>query len=155
MIVIIMIQTNLFVQLLKKENVFKMIFLFLLYTIVPLLEVILIVWLGDFFGVYLILGLASAIGLFGAAVTLLSINWTINSLRRKIREGIYPGREFVNIAGIIIRGILLITPGFVTGFLGFLLFLPFLRTSVGRFITRKLDPTFKEIYEYMKLEELK
>jgi UPF0716 protein FxsA len=150
-----MMQTNLFIPLLKKDNVYKALFVFLLAAFLFLCEVFLIVYLGDSFGVYLILGITAATGLFGVLVALFKMNSTVNALKKKINEGVYPGREFIKLAGIMIGGLLFVLPGLITDVIGFLLFLPFLRTAVGRFATKRLNSTFKEIYEYMKLEELK
>ena len=67
---------------------------------------------------------------------------------------IHPGKEFMNIMGIFAGGILLLTPGFITDFLGLLLFMPFFRLAVGGFITLRMEKQLQEVYEYLRLYEL-
>ncbi|MBN1412498.1 MAG: FxsA family protein [Spirochaetales bacterium] len=149
-----MIQTSIFISLLKKETLAKILLLFLLYTLIPLIEIFLLMYLGDFFGVYFMLGLAAATGFFGVLIALFELNKTISVLKRKIKDGIYPDKEFINLAGVLIGGLLLISPGLITDSLGFLMFIPPIRMAIGKIITKRMDKTFKEIYEYLKLYEM-
>ena len=75
-------------------------------------------------------------------------------LKDKVKQGVYPGKEFVTISGVLAGGILLLTPGFITDFFGFMLFVPLFRNLIGRMITRRMQKQLKEIYEYLKLYEL-
>jgi len=82
------------------------------------------------------------------------IRRTLDRLRAKIRQSQYPGREFVDLAGILVSSVLLLTPGFLTDFAGFLLLIPFFREALGRAIAKRLDKSFKEVYEYLRLYDL-
>ncbi|HET6485370.1 MAG TPA: FxsA family protein, partial [Spirochaetia bacterium] len=75
----------------------------------------------------------------------------LDRLKARIRESAYPGKEFVDLVGILIGSLLLLTPGFVTDVVGYLLLLPFLRDRLAKVIARKLDSHFREVYEYLKL----
>jgi UPF0716 protein FxsA len=132
----------------------KVLFLFLLYSLLPLGEIIIILFIGDALGKYFTLTVAASTGLVGVMVALAQLRTVTDSLRRKIQDGVYPGQEFMGMAGILAGGVLLLTPGFITDTLGFLLFLPFLRNAVGRLITRRMESQLKEVYEYLKLYEL-
>lgn len=137
-----------------KDLLFKLILVLLLYSLVPLAEIFLFIYLGELIGNYLVLTLAAVAGMGGALIAIGQARKTIERLRAKIRRGKYPGREFVDLAGIIVGGILLITPGFMTDLFGYLLMIPALRDLLGGFITRKLDRNFKELYEYLRLSSL-
>lgn len=137
-----------------KDLLFKLILVLLLYSLVPLAEIFLFIYLGELIGNYLVLTLAAVAGMGGALIAIGQARKTIERLRAKIRQGKYPGREFVDLAGIIVGGILLITPGFMTDLFGYLLMIPALRDLLGGFITRKLDRNFKELYEYLRLSSL-
>ena len=54
---------------------------------------------------------------------------------------------------MLAASILLLTPGFITDTLGFLLFVPSVRNALGRWVLRKTRTDLKELYEYLKLEE--
>jgi hypothetical protein len=75
-------------------------------------------------------------------------------LRARIRRHEYPGTEFVDLAGILMGSILLLTPGFITDFVGFLLMIPFFRRFLGRAVTRRMDRSLHEVYEYLQLSDL-
>ena len=120
----------------------------------PILEIFLILYLGGKLGNYLTLALAASTGLVGVLVALTRLRETVTRLRAKIRAGEYPGHEFVEVAGLLCGGVMLLTPGFFTDFFGFLLFVPVVRNRVGRLITNRADAELKEIYEYLKLYDL-
>ena len=142
------------IKVVGKDLLFKLILLFLLYSLVPLSEIFLFIYLGDLIGNYLVLTLAAVAGLAGALIAFRQVQETMERVRAKIRGGKYPGREFVDLAGIIVGGVLLITPGFITDACGYLLMIPALRGLLGGFITRTLDRNFKELYEYLRLSLL-
>ena len=137
-----------------KDLLFKLILLLLIYSLVPLAEIFLFIYLGELIGNYLVLTLAAVAGMAGALIAGSQTRKTVERLMEKIRRGKYPGREFVDLSGIIVGGILLITPGFMTDVCGYLLLIPALRDRLGGFIARKLKRNFKELYEYLRLSSL-
>jgi UPF0716 protein FxsA len=149
-----MTEIRFIVKLLDRDFVFKLIFILLLYSLVPLAEIFLFLYLGDLVGNYLILVIAAMTGLIGVLIALRQVQKILSRLKVKIRRGEYPGREFVNLSGILAGSLFLLTPGFITDFLGFLLLVPPIREALGRLIARKLDGKLKEVYEYLRLYDL-
>jgi UPF0716 protein FxsA len=149
-----MTEFRLFFKLLDKDFLFRLIFLFLLYSLVPLSEIMLFLYLGDLVGKYFILALAAVAGLLGVLIALGQVRSTLSGIKKKIRAGEYPGKEFMDLAGILIGSIFLLTPGFITDFLGFLLLVPPIRDGLGRLFVRRLDKRFKEVYEYLRLYDM-
>ena len=123
----------------------------LLYSLVPLAEIFLFLALGNLIGNYLTLALAAVAGVAGALLALGQVQRTQAKLRAKIRKGGYPGREFADLAGMLAGGLLLITPGFITDLLGYGLMVPFFREALGKAIVKKLDRSFRDVYEYLRL----
>ncbi len=134
-----------------KTFVTKVLVLALLYSLVPLAEIFLLIYLGDRIGNYITLALAAATGLAGMLIALRSFQKNLTALKEKIRKGVYPGEEFINVAGILVGAILLLTPGFITDCLGLLLFVPGIRQAVGALVLRATGTSMKELYEYLKL----
>jgi UPF0716 protein FxsA len=149
-----MTEFRLVFKFLDKDFLFKLIFITLLYSIVPIAEILLFIKLGELIGAYLVLAIAALVGLFGVLLALRQIRITLAALKAKIRKGEYPGKEFVDLAGIVVGSVFLLTPGFITDFFGFLLLISPLRGAFGRFIARRLDSRFAEIYEYLRLYDL-
>ena len=138
----------------ERDFITELHFLMLLYSLLPLSEIVVLLFIGDHLGKYFTLTCAASTGLLGVLVALSQLRAATGSLREKVRGGVYPGSEFVSIAGVLIGGILLLTPGFITDVLGFMLLFPGLRDVIGRLITRRMDKQLKELYEYLQLYEL-
>jgi UPF0716 protein FxsA len=149
-----MVKTNFLLKLFRRGFIIKLLLLTLLYMLLPLTEIFIIMYMSDYFGQFLLLGLAASTGLLGVLIALIQVNKTLFSLKEKINKGEYPGREFIILAGILVSSLLLITPGFITDLLGFFMLVPFFRNEIGKFITGKIDKTLREIYEYLRLYEL-
>jgi UPF0716 protein FxsA len=144
-------QAKFFVQFLDRTFITKLLILALLYSLLPLAEIFLIIYLGERIGNYFTLALAACTGLIGMLFALRGFQKNLALLKEKIKKGVFPTEEFIALTGIFAAGILLLTPGFVTDLMGFLLFIPVIRSALGRFIIRVTRANFKELYEYLKL----
>jgi UPF0716 protein FxsA len=140
-------------RLLDRTFVTKLLILGLLYSLIPLGEIFLLIYLGSRIGVYISLALAAFAGLIGMLAALKELRKNLESLRRKARTGQLPVQEFVNLTAILAASVLLLTPGFITDTMGFLLFVPAIRDAWGRWVLAKTRTDLKELYEYLKLEE--
>lgn len=94
---------------------------------------------------------ASGIGLL--ALTMNSISRLNRQLRKNIRKGIYPEREFASVGGVIIAGLFFLFPGALTNAIGLLLLLPPFRVISGKMVTRSQQARLQETYEYLKIQE--
>lgn len=149
-----MLHGNIFLKIIKQNLLVKVLFLSLVYSVIPLTEIILLFILGTYVGSEIILLCAAFTGVVGVLIIVLQIQITLKRLKIKIKKGEYPGKEFISITGVLVGAIFLLTPGFITDFLGFLLFIPIFRNKIGTFITKKLESRLKDIYEYLKLYEI-
>ena len=140
-------------KFLEKDFIAKLLLLILLYSLLPLSEVILLLYMGGVFGKYLTLACAASTGLFGVLMASYQFRTVLNALKAKVKQGEFPEKEFVSIVGILVGGVLLLTPGFITDMFGFILFVPPFRNMIGRFITKRMEKQLKEVYEYLKLYE--
>jgi UPF0716 protein FxsA len=144
-------QAKFILRFLDRTFITKLLILALLYSLLPLAEIFLIIYLGDRIGNYFTLALAAFTGLLGMLFALRGFQKNLHLLKDKIKEGVFPTEEFITLTGIFAAGILLLTPGFITDLLGFSLFIPVIRSALGRFIIRVTRANFKELYEYLKL----
>jgi UPF0716 family protein affecting phage T7 exclusion len=60
-----------------------------------------------------------------------------------VNQGVLPGRELSDGAAILVSGAFLISPGFITDTLGFLLLIPAVRDVVYRNINKRLSGRVK------------
>ncbi len=150
----LMVNVSVILRFFDRSFIIKLLMLALLYSLVPLSEIFLLIYLGGIIGNYLTLALAASTGLIGMLFALLEFQKNLSLLKQKIKDGIYPGMEFITLTGVLAGGLLLLTPGFITDLLGFSLFIPIIRNSAGKFFISKTKDSFKEIYEYLKLYDL-
>src|SRR3989338_4621809 len=102
-------------------------YLFLLFTIVPALELIVIIRVGAQIGAINTLILLILIGVTGAYMARLQGFQVLNSIQRDLEKGILPTEDMLDGFIILCGGILLLTPGFLTDVVGLLFLFPFSR----------------------------
>jgi UPF0716 protein FxsA len=139
---------------LERDQLFKIILALAIYALVPLAEIFLFIYLGDLIGNYLVLVMAAVAGIAGMLVVIGQLRGARERLKARIAQGKYPGRQYVELAGIIVAAVLLITPGFITDCAGYLLLIPAVRRATGRLVVKKLQRSFREIYDQLRLSAL-
>ena len=113
-------------------------FLIFLFTIIPIVELALLIKIGQIWGLRNTLLLVILTGILG--VFLLKIQG-ISILRRindELGQGIIPSNALFDGLFIFCGGLLLITPGVLTDLLGLLLLLPFTRKLFKYWVKQKI-----------------
>jgi len=113
--------------------------LFLAFTIIPVLEIYLLVEVGSAIGSINTVIAVLATGFLGAYLARLQGAKTMISVRENIQRGIMPANELIDAFLIFTAGIVLLTPGFITDLAGFLLLFPVSRNHLKRFLKVKFD----------------
>ena len=149
-----MVNIKLFLRFFDLDFIRKNLLTILLFALIPFGEILLILYMGEKLGKYLILAATAATGLFGFFLCYLSIKKIINRIRTQVRRDEFPGQDFLGLAGSVLGSVFLITPGFLTDALGILMFFPVVRNSIGALIVSKMEIQLKELYEYLKLYEI-
>ena len=110
--------------------------LLLLFTLVPLLELALLVKLGQMTGVWTTIGIVILTGVIGAYLARREGIKAWRRLEQSMREGISPGDDLIDALLILIAGAVLITPGLLTDLFGFGLLIPPVRKWVRNRLSR-------------------
>ncbi|WP_421855820.1 FxsA family protein [Oricola sp.] len=105
---------------------------FLLLAI-PLAEIGVFIAVGSQIGVFATLGMVVLTAVIGSVLLRVQGFGLLTRMRAELDGGNIPGRDLVHGVMILMAGVLLLTPGFVTDTLGFLLFVPVFRDGVWRF----------------------
>ncbi|WP_028783434.1 FxsA family protein [Thalassobacillus devorans] len=114
---------------------FRWLLLFIL--VVPALEIGLLVWTGNIIGPLWVVLLIILTGVLGAWLAKQQGLETIYNFRQSMANGRVPQDALLDGACILVGGAVLLTPGFITDAIGFLLLLPPTRAPIKRLI-RKL-----------------
>lgn len=113
--------------------------LFLLFTLIPVIELFLLIQLSSFLGPLSTIILVIATGFAGASLARLQGMQTIIKIQENYRQGIMPGDEIIDAFLILVAGIVLITPGLLTDISGILLLVPKTRKIFKNFIRREFE----------------
>ena len=106
--------------------------LILVFTIVPLLELAILIYLGTIIGALYTILIVVVTGILGAVMTRYQGMVTLSKIRSNIENGIIPANELFDGALILAGGLLLLTPGIITDIIGFALLVPYTRRIVKR-----------------------
>lgn len=106
--------------------------------ILPLLEIAGFIVVGQQVGVLATIALIIFTTILGAVLLRVQGFGLLARVRQTVEDGGVPGREVVHGFMILVAGILLVAPGFVTDTLGLLLFIPAVRDIAWNFLRRRV-----------------
>ena len=104
--------------------------LFLAFSIIPLIEIYILIKIGSYFGAITSILLVVFTGILGAYLAKIQGLNTYFRIQQSLQEGRLPSSELIDAVLILFAGILLLTPGFLTDFFGFLLLIQITRNFI-------------------------
>jgi UPF0716 protein FxsA len=116
--------------------------LFLLFTIVPFVEVLILVWIGKHTSLGVTLALIFLPGLLGAWLARREGLRCWREVRRQVYGGELPAAALLDGLLILVAGVLLIAPGVLTDLTGFALLIPPVRRLVRNRLSESLRARF-------------
>ena len=105
--------------------------LFLLFLTVPLVEIYFLIQVGQEIGAFSTVLLCILTAALGAILLRIQGILTLLRAREKLQRGEIPADNLLEGLILLISGVLLLTPGFVTDVLGFLCLVPSLRSLLA------------------------
>jgi UPF0716 protein FxsA len=121
--------------------------LFLLFLLVPLVEIYFLIKVGNLIGAVPTIALVVFTALLGAMLLRFQGWATLQRTRMTMERGELPALEMLEGVLLLFAGALLLTPGFVTDAFGFALLVPPLRQAVIRWFLKKSDVRFQGVDE--------
>ncbi len=115
----------------------------LLFVGIPLLELFILIQVGQWVGLWPTIGLVVLTGFAGAALARLEGLRTVWSIRGELAKGRLPGNALFDGLAILVGGALLLTPGILTDVLGFSFLLSPTRSLLLKRIRRSLEERLK------------
>jgi UPF0716 protein FxsA len=101
--------------------------LLLLFTVVPAVELYLLIWLGQHIGAGTTVLIIITTGAVGAALAKREGLGVLRSIQEETLRGVPPGDRLIEGVLVLVGGVLLITPGVLTDLTGILLIMPWTR----------------------------
>jgi UPF0716 protein FxsA len=123
--------------------------LFLVFALVPAIELALLIQVGSYIGIANTIFIILLTATVGAYLVRSEGTGVMFRLQKNMQEGVFPGEELIDGAMILVSGALLLTPGFFTDVIGFLMVLPFTRGHIKniakRYLKKRIKPDEIEI----------
>ena len=113
--------------------------LFLAFTLIPVIELYLLIKLGATVGPFNTLLLVILTGAAGAYLAKLQGLEAMFRVKTRLQQGETPAEEMLDALIIFIAGIVLLTPGLLTDIAGLLLLLPATRRKFKIWLRQKFD----------------
>jgi len=113
--------------------------LFLLFTLLPVIELAILIKVGTVIGTLNTITLVIGTAVVGSFMVRKEGIGVVYRFQRNMREGIFPAEELIDGAMVLVAGALLVTPGFVTDIIGFLLVFPVSRRRIKILVRRHIE----------------
>ncbi|MGM0523334.1 MAG: FxsA family protein [Bacillota bacterium] len=107
--------------------------------IMPALELAVILWAGSMVGGWSVFGFILLTGFIGAVLAKQQGAETLQQANERMQRSEMPGEQIFDGICILIGGLLLLTPGFITDAIGFSLLLPFTRGPLKQLLKRQIE----------------
>ena len=113
--------------------------LILLFTIVPLVELYLLIKVGSYLGALNTVFLVVSTGILGALLARMEGLRILQQIMRTFAQGAMPTEELMDGVLIFVAGALLVTPGILTDLVGLFFLIPQTRAIFKRWVKKKLE----------------
>jgi UPF0716 protein FxsA len=113
--------------------------LFLAFTLVPFIEIYLLIKIGAQVGAFNTILIVILTGLLGASLARREGIKTMTKVRESLNRGEIPAEEMLDAMLIFVAGVVLLTPGFITDLTGLALLVPKARYWFKRWLRKKFD----------------
>ncbi len=109
----------------------------ILFIIIPLVELYVIIAVGEEIGAFWTVILVLLTAVIGVSLLRIQGMSTLLRAQRNMAQGAIPAMEMIEGIALAVAGVLLITPGFITDSIGFLLLIPASRQAIIRYIVAR------------------
>lgn len=117
--------------------------LLILFLLVPLVEIYVLIKVGSVLGAGITIILVIFTAVVGAYLARSEGAQAMLRVRANMEQGIMPGDDILDALLILVAGLVLLTPGFVTDFFGLLLLFKPSRRVIRKFVREKLEEWIK------------
>ncbi|WP_163932204.1 FxsA family protein [Paraferrimonas sp. SM1919] len=120
--------------------------LFLLFVIMPILEISVLLQVGEALGGLNTILLIILTALLGANLVRNEGLKTFMKVRSQLQAGTAPAQELVEAVMLAVAGVLLVTPGFITDFIGLVMLTPLTRKPIAWYFLSKINITMSNSF---------
>lgn len=111
----------------------------LLFIGIPIAEIAVFIEVGSIIGLWPTVGTVVLTAVIGTALLRAQGLATIFKAQENMQRGVFPVKEAFDGICLVAAGALLLTPGFLTDAIGFLLFVPPLRSGLRQYLSKNIS----------------
>ncbi len=108
--------------------------LLILLIVVPVVELYILIEIGQQIGAFTTIGIIVLTGIIGAYLVKNQGFMILRKIQHDLSQGILPGDSLLQGIIILAGGIFLLTPGFITDIIGFIFLIPISREIVKKYL---------------------
>ncbi|HLS20302.1 MAG TPA: FxsA family protein [Bacillota bacterium] len=112
---------------------------FLFIFVIPVIEILLFVWVGNTLGAWTVIGLIFLTAILGVVLAQYQGLENLRKAQEAWQRGDYPTDYMINSICILIGAFLLIIPGFITDAIGLILLIPLTRFLLKKYLLKLLQ----------------
>jgi len=127
--------------------------IFLLVLIIPFLEIYLLLKVGGIIGAFPTIFLVVLTAVLGTWLLRQQGFATLQKLQINLQQGKIPAYEMIEGPIILVGGVLLLTPGFITDVIGFACLIPQLRRNIAQYFIENYLVKANGSFEWSKPKE--
>lgn len=121
--------------------------LFVLFIVMPILEMLILLKVGSLIGAWYTIGLVLLTAIIGVNLLKRQGLQTLMRAQRKAQYGALPVSEIGEGLLLAVAGALLLTPGFVTDAIGFALLSPVIRAELAKGVAKRMVVSGQTTYQ--------
>ncbi|PIW11934.1 MAG: membrane protein FxsA [Candidatus Infernicultor aquiphilus] len=122
----------------------------MLFIAIPVVELYILIEVGKKIGSLTTIGIIILTGILGTYLIKSQGFMILRKIQNDLNEGIMPGDSLIQGAIILLGGVLLLTPGFITDIMGFIFLIPAGRKIVKKYLLKWLKGKIKKDNFYFK-----
>ena len=119
-------------------------YMIILFTVVPAVELAVLIKVGGYIGVGNTLTIIILTGVAGAYLARLQGFLVLRDIQENLSQGKMPSTQLLDGLMILVGGLVLLTPGFITDIIGFVLLIPWTRSLIKLLLQSKFEAMIKQ-----------
>lgn len=113
--------------------------LFLLFSVIPVVELAILIKVGSLIGTLNTIVIVILTAVIGAFLVRMEGLGVLSRIQQNMMQNIFPAEELIDGVMVLLAGALLLTPGFFTDVLGFLMVFPVSRNVIKRGVKKYIE----------------
>lgn len=112
-------------------------YLFLLFVLMPIIEIAVLIKVGGAIGGWTTIGIVILTAVIGTFMLRQQGMATLNRAQMRMQQGEMPAQQMIEGLLLLVGGVLLLTPGFITDFFGFCTLIPISRQFLANQLAKR------------------